>query len=203
MMGLEKSSPIFMALSDKTFITVAQVKSHLDISASTWDTVFENLIELCTQYAMEYCGGRRFISAGSDTTEYHDGRDTNIIELKNYPVQTITSVSYSSGDYDSPTWTAYNAASDYKRDMTKGLLYFASIDKGIQNIRVVYDGGYADASAVPWDIKGALIKMVSKEFDKRKARGIASESVGGASVSWVPAFDTDVLAVLDNYKRFL
>lgn len=191
-----------MALADTTFITVADVKTHLDISVSTWDTVIENLINMCTQYAMNYCGGRRFIAPASDETEYYDGDDKGMIFLDSWPVQSITSVSYASGDYDNQTWTAYNAASDYRRDMKRGILHFGGLDRGVQNIRVIYTAGYADSDAVPWDLKLGIIEAVSKEFDRRKSQGVSAESVGGASVTWSMKWDPNLTTILDNYRRF-
>lgn len=192
-----------MALAQFTFVTVSDVKTHIDETSSTWDTVIENLINMCTQYCMNYCSGRRFVAPDADVTELHDGTDSKELYLRDWPVQSITSVAYSSGDYDNPTWTAYNPKSDYRRDMRRGVLYFAGLDRGYQNIRVIYKGGYVDSDAVPYDLKLAVIEAVSKEFNRRKSQGATSESVGGASVSWRMEWDPNLTAILDNYRRFL
>jgi len=192
-----------MALHESTFVTVAEVKSHIDETSTTWDTIIESLINEVTAYAMNYCGGRRFLAPSADQTEYYDVEELQKkIFLNSWPIKSLTSVSYTSGTpYDNPTWTPYSATSDFIQDARKGVLHFASLPCGYQNIKVVYKGGYDGASNVPNDLKLAIIKEVAKEFNKRKSQGIQNESIGGGSIAWekVEAFN----ALLDNYRRFV
>lgn len=192
-----------MALHESTFVTVSEVKSHIDATSSTWDTIIESLINEVTFYAMNYCGGRRFLAPSADVTELYDVEDMqNKIFLQSWPIKSLTSVSYSSGTpYDNPTWTTYNAATDFIQDVRKGILHFASLPNGYQNIKVVYKGGYDGSSNVPHDLKLAIIKEVAKEFNKRKSQGIQNESIGGGSIAWEKAEALN--ALLDNYRRFI
>lgn len=191
-----------MALHEATFVTVAEAKSHIDETSTTWDTVIESLINEVTFYAMNYCGGRRFIAPSSDLVELYDiEQGQRKIFLNSWPIKSITSVSYSSGPYNSPTWTAYNAATDFIQDARRGVLHFASLPFGLQNIQITYKGGYDGASNVPHDLKLAIIKEVAKEFNKRKSQGIQNESIGGGSITWEKVEPLN--SILDNYRRFL
>lgn len=193
----------FMALQAYCFVTVAQMKTYLDETSSTWDTVIEDLLNECTLWVEKYCGGRRFFQSGTDVTEYYDGTDKNKIFLRSWPIISITSVSYATGDFDNPTWTAFVAASEYKRDDRKGVLHFIALPQGIQNIKVVYKGGYSSAANVPDDLHLAVKKMVAKEFGRRKSQGVTGESLGGGSISWNESVDPSLLEILDQYRIFL
>jgi len=192
-----------MAVAEFSFIAASDVKTFIDESSNTWDTLIETLIDSCTKYAMNYCGGRRFKAPAADETEYYDVDEyQKKIFLRSWPIKSITSVSYSNGQpFDNPTWTAYNAATDYNPNTRLGILTFASLPKGNQNIKVVYKGGYDGNSAVPEDLKLAMIEAVAEVLNKRKSQGISSESIGGGSITWAPA--PALNAILDNYRRFL
>lgn len=190
-----------MALENTTFITVADVKTHLDISETTWDTVIENLINYCTRFAMNYCGGRRFIAPLTDETEYYDGGSK--IFLLNYPVKSITSISYRSGAANSPTWTDIDSTNGYMVDDKRGIVHILCPVSGALAYKVVYKGGYDTAVNVPADLKMAMLLSVTTEFNRRKSLGMTSENVGGASVNWNVERDKTLLAILDNYRTFI
>lgn len=189
-----------MAAYDLT--TSTDVKSYLDITASTWDTLLANLVTNSSVWIENYCGGRRFKNSGSDVTEYYDG-DPNlegkkIIFVRNTPIISVTSVSYASGSLSSPTWIAFDATSYYVRNDRGGQLIFDSLPQGNQNIRVIYQGGYA---TIPEDLALACIQLVARIFNKRKSEGVLNESVGGASVSWDRELTPELRKTLNRYRN--
>lgn len=192
-----------MALNSYALTTVANVKTFLGISVSTYDTLIEDLIDGCTDWIEKYCGGRRFFNDGSTAvTTYFDGGEVDRLKMRlflpNFPILAITSVSYRSGTYDSPTWNAYSASSDYIRKDTTGELYFpGGLPSGVQNIRVVYRGGY---TTLPDDLIVACTRIVAKVFGKRKAQGVLNESIGGGSLAWNESMDPEVKSILDSYR---
>lgn len=192
-----------MATYDLT--TSTAVKSYLDISASTWDTLLGNLITQCTEWIEGYCGGRRFVKPSSAVTEYYDGdRDDDgrtILFLKSYPIVSITSISYMSGAYNAPTWNLFDAASYYLPDTTKNEVHFAELPVGRQNIKVIYTAGYESAS-LPNDLVLACIQLVARQFNKRKSQGVLNESVGGASLGWSNELDIELRKTLNRYRSF-
>lgn len=73
--------------------TLANVKLRLGVTTTDDDGLLSALMDSADQYIAEYCG-RDF---GDGTfTEYHPG-DTAIAFLRNYPVQTVTSVKVDPG----------------------------------------------------------------------------------------------------------
>lgn len=190
-----------MAAYDLT--TTANVKSHLGISVTTWDTLLASLITSCSVFIENYCGGIRFKNSGSDVTEYHDGdpdaEGRKIIFVKNYPIISITSVSYSSGSLSSPTWNVYDASSYYVQDNNRGEICFETLPVGKQNIRVVYQGGY---NSIPEDLALACILMVARMYTRRNSEGVTNESVGGASVNWSTELSTEIRKTLNRYRNY-
>lgn len=195
-----------MALETYALTTVALVKTYLGISSTTYDDLIEDLIDACTDWFERECGNRRFFDDGSTAvTEYHDGgdmgRNKSRIFTKRYPINSVTSISYnSSGNYSSPTWTAFSASTEYIRKDESGEIYFpGSLPAGFQNLRVIYRGGF---TTIPNDLALMCRKMVAKEFSKRKAQGITNESIGGGSIAWNEDLDPSVQRLINYYRSY-
>lgn len=197
-----------MALKSNALTSVTNVKAFLLITSSSFDTLFELFINGCSQWIENECGGRRFNDSGVDVQELidgdYDGTGRCMIFPKAWPINSITSIEYKTGSLNSPTWVAFNA-SDYTYDSEAGIIYsnasLSSIKPDRQNIRLTYQGGYVSGE-LPSDLELACVKMVAKEFDKKRSQGIVSESVGGGSVSWNEHVDPEVLSIIKKYRRF-
>lgn len=199
-----------MALKSNALTSVANVKAYLSpwIAGTTYDTLIEMLIDGVSQLIEKECGSRVFNVTDDDVVELLDGDwdGTGRCKLfpKRYPIVSITSIEYKTGSLDNPTWTAFNA-SDYTYDEEAGIIYFtaslSSIKPNRQNIRLTYKGGYA-AADLPSDLQMCCLKMVAKEFDKRRSQGATSESVGGGNVSWNEDIDPSAKAIFRKYRRF-
>lgn len=191
-----------MAVQPKDLCTVAEVKSLLNISAVTWDTILQTLITGCSKFIANYCD-RDLRSDGNDVTEYYDGYEGEIssIVLKKYPVTSITSVSSRSGSFATPTWFDYSADTDYVCNTLTGELFFNfTLPGGRQNIKVVYKGGYANG-AIPEDLNLACMKLVAKEFGRRFVQGVTAEHIGDANVNWNENMDPYFVSLLSSYKN--
>lgn len=200
-----------MPLLSYALTSVANVKAYLDITTSTKDTLIELLINGCTDWIEAECGNRRFKDSTTDITEYYDGdydstgRDK--IFLKQFPINSITSVSYKSGGNISPTWVDYSL-NDYERNDEQGVLYFANetrqyllaLPRGRQIVKVVYKAGYI---TIPSDLELCCIKLVAKELNKRKSQGLTQEGVGGATFQWNEDIAPDIKKIIANYTRWL
>lgn len=129
--------------------TKVRIKDRLQITATTFDDLFDNLI-LAITARIEQMTGRRFIQ-GTYTSELHDGSDNygslrTALIVKNAPVQTVSSVQYKAGSNSTPLWTAFDE-DDYDLDADAGILYFHSgLPRGMRNIRVTYTGGFSGYS---------------------------------------------------------
>lgn len=197
-----------MSLNSNALTTVANQKSYLGITVSTYDTLLEIFINGCSAW-IERKISRVLIKPASDAVELHDGdfdaTGRYMIFARQYPIASITSIEYKSGSLGSPTWVAFNS-NDYTFDAEAGIIYFnaslSSILPNRQNIRLTYKGGYASGS-VPSDLELACLKMVAKEFDKRKSQGVTSEGVGGGNVGWNEDVDPSILSIIKTFRRFV
>lgn len=207
-----------MALVDYAFITVTEAKTYRGLTGSANDSLLEILINAATDRIEQYLGGRRIKTSGSDIVEYHDGDYLRVgkssIFVKNFPIRSVTSVSYSlEDDYSNPTWQNYFASSEYIVDKEIGQIKILSVmPYNVKQLRVTYKGGYdtSEAPIIPQDLKMAAMMIVAKLYDTRKSQGINNESVGGGSIQWGTGdtstpfgFTNEVKAILDTYKSFV
>jgi hypothetical protein len=189
--------------------TLAKVQSFTGESSSTNVTLLEYLINSATDFIEGYCGNRRFVgdysgtpAALADVTQYYDGNGKKTLQLNRYPVSSITSISYATGDLNSPTWIAYDAKSEYKLKASTGEVYFAAaLPFGIQNIKVVLKAGYLP-STIPNDIDLACQKLVGRELNQRKSQGVTQESIAGGSINWNEELPKDIKDVLNRYRIY-
>lgn len=191
-----------MAADPKDLTTIADVKTLLSISVSTWDTLLQSLVTAASKFIANYCD-RDFCDAGSDVTEYYDGYDGEIktLRLKKFPITSITAISSRIGSFTNPTWYTYDAATQYVFKPESGEVFFTfQLPSGHQNIKVVYRGGYA-VGAFPMDLVLACQKLVGKEFSKRQSQGITNERIGEAGVNWNEGIDPTVEQYLSDYRN--
>lgn len=181
-------------------ITTAQFKTYAGITVTTWDTLLGVLIPACQAEVESYCN-RLFDTA--TYTETFDGDNSGQLQLSNYPITSITSVSYVGPDgttvampstsyrYEANTGlltlvpvsysksTAYDTMGNPLNEWTYGPRY----NRGFQNYRVVYVGGY---SSMPADLQLAMYEYVASKFNPIKNGATAdtnllSESIGDYS----------------------
>lgn len=189
-----------MAADAKDLTTIADLKSLLSISVTTWDVLLQSLVTAASKFIANYCD-RNFCSDGSDVTEYYDGYEGSIrtLQLKKYPIASITSIQSRIGTFTNPTWYTYDAATQYNFKPESGEVFFQfCLPRGHQNIKVIYKGGYLVAD-IPQDVALACQKIASKEFLKRQAQGVKNESIGGASIAWNEDLDPMIMHLLADY----
>lgn len=202
-----------MALNTNALTTVANLKSYLGLSVSTFDTLLEIFINGASKWISKRCGDRVFKEPASDAVELYDGdfdgTGRNKIFTKAWPINSITSIEYKTGSLSNPTWVAFTA-DDYTVDEQAGIIYFtggfganlSSISPNRQNIRLTYKGGFATGDENLSNLELACLKMSAKEFDKRKSQGATQESVGGGTVTWNEDLDPSISDIINPYRRF-
>ena len=160
---------------------------------------------------------RRQLDQGA-FTEYPEGRHTPFLRLREYPVQSITSVKIDS-ERSFGAGTDLIANVDYRLvngtllrtsgrvwpgayQKTTGLLYVPTVpSRGI--IQVVYTAGYA---TIPQDIVLHAHEMIALALDMAgRGRVATSESLEDYSASYQPLSGEDLLAghrqALNRYRR--
>lgn len=163
-------------------------------AATTYDAVHTVMLGMASAMVRRHCGRDEDTGfATAARTEFYSGTGGETIQLREYPVTTLTSVE--SKD-DADAYTTLVAATDYRFTARTGLLYrkgtlhgrFADGTgwgpspcwvEGNDNFRVIYTAGY---STIPADLVLAVCKLVDLMFAERKAGGaMQSESIGGYS----------------------
>lgn len=192
---------------DYTLTQTSDVKEYLNISASTYDVLIEKLVYGVTEFIQGYLGGRYLKE--STITELQDGENiSNQIILKQYPVSSVTSLSYKSGSNSSPTWNVISA-DNYDVNLPAGLIKRVGIPTGVQNVKIIYVAGYkidfanryTSTHTLPHDLSLVATQLVAKIFDKRFSEGKTNEAVEGQSVAWTYQLSEEMKATLGKYQH--
>ena len=178
--------------------TLANVKLRLGVTTSDDDGLLSALMDSADQYVAEYCG-RDF--GGGTFTEYHPG-DTPIVFLRNYPVQSVTSLkvdpAYGFGAETVRPATAYVVHPD--RGVIQSLTGpFLPIWAGLpvlhspawlrapRTVQVVYT---TPTGAVPADVREAYALLIGHWYRHVKTQvtsgfqNVLRQSAGGITVTF-------------------
>lgn len=161
-----------------SLISLDTLKEALEITGNEDDSLLRALINRATDIIESYCNGRRFISTAYTNEEY-DGKGSDYLNLKHYPVTTLTSIDRRIGDFANPSWGAlsnsfYKLIDDGERG--PGQVYYSGkFVRGVRNYRVTYTAGFA---TIPNDLQQACITLVAFLKNQTKATGMKSETLG-------------------------
>ena len=196
--------------------TTARIKTPLDISTSTFDTLIKRLLYAATDFIEKQCGGRRFEET-IYTEEIYDGsnRDRSRkewIQLKNSPVTALTTVQYNVGIISNPSWITFNT-DDFQGINDEGIIrFFQRVPRGLQNIRITYTAGYTidfatnefdDAlHTLPYDLTELCERLVVRAFKKRDSEGKRIEGFADSTITWIEDLTKEDKQVIANYRRF-
>lgn len=180
------------------------VKAALNITGSDDDARIDSLLAVVTDFIQSYCN-RTF---ASDTlTEYPkvNGYNASTVNLKRYPVTSVTSVHVST---DLPRVYGADelltADEDYILDEDPGILHRtdgSAWPTGIKAVKVVYVGGY---STIPADLERAAIEIIAVKLNKGKFQlyHVTQEDAaeGGIRMLRWEDIPTTTQQVLDDYR---
>jgi len=190
------SEPESGASSDM-LTSVSNVKSFLDISNTSDDTLIQNIIYRVTDQIQSYCR-RDFFS--TEYTEYYDGDGSKTLIVNQFPITAIDSIyddidyQWGSDDEISSDDIIFNANSN---DSKSGIInldtdYFSI---GKQNIKITYTAGY---STIPYDIEKAAILLSAIEYFTGKTFMNANSEGGNSNPE---DLKTNAFDILDLYMR--
>lgn len=195
-----------MAVQDNSLITLAYFKEVMGITTTSNDTVYEHLINAAADWLERYTG--RKLKLATYTDEVYDGSGTNTLNLKQYPVTTLTRIQRRSGYGTSADWTSLSGDT-YEIDKVDGQVIIAGNFSNRDYVyRVTYTAGYSDADGalypIPEDLKLALAQMVYLGFGNRvRDRTITSESLKNYKVTYSSeALSSESRSIFSNYKVY-
>ncbi len=179
------------------------VKQHIGIASTNTDNdaVLSALLD-ASSAAMETWVGRKFAQA--TYTEDYNGEERNSLNLKHWPVISVTSL-HDDPDRDFNSGTLIDAA-DYYVDLESGLIELVIDDSddsyftaATRNVRVVYVAGYA---TIPDDVIRACVLWTAALYANRTHIGLMSESIGGYSYTRAKFDDApeEAQALLKKYR---
>lgn len=198
--------------------TNTEYKTWAGITATTWDSLITTLISAASRRAEIACNRTRTASGATSFesgtwTEVFNGEGQEAIQLRNWPITSVTSVTLTAGD---GTTIRTVASTEYKINLANGVLAFAPSYAG-RFARVSsgdgfgpgwgsdYDNGsehgvhprFSDQyrnvtvvyvggySTVPDDLKMAIWQIVDLLFNMRaNDPTVKSESIGVRSVTY-------------------
>jgi uncharacterized phiE125 gp8 family phage protein len=185
-------------------ITLGAVKEHLNIPDAT--TTQDNVLTRYINVSMELIErelDRKILSRSY--TEYYDGRSTNRILLRNWPIISVSELwNDPSGDFTDTSNQL--SASDFNIDgegeaaigvlLRNGLLF----SKASRSIKAVYTAGYA---TVPYTLQEASILHIEYLYDARADRriGISTKGKNQENTTFLTDLPDFVKNMLDPYRR--
>lgn len=179
-------------------VPLDRLKTYLEITDTdtSRDVLLQDLTKRLSAWVEQYCD-RKF--AKGTYTEQHDGDGTDVLTVAHWPIISVASL------YDDPDRLfgagTLIAPADYViyKDQGKIQLDGLVFARGLQNVKVTYDAGYAE---IPPDLQQAVCELIADRFRNKEHQGLRSLSVGAYSIGFTEAeLPEEVRAVLDGYRR--
>jgi hypothetical protein len=182
-----------------SLISIAEYKVWAGITGTAQDALLTVLVDAVSMEVRRWCD--RNLTNGFESvsrTERYDGTGEQTIQLIEWPVASITSVTVYTADgttevLDSSTYRVNGDSGVLSRIDPKRARFpvtaFGTVqatfstqpwfEDGFDNVQVVYTGGYA---TIPADLKMACYRLTDLAYSARGRNfGIQSESLGGYS----------------------
>lgn len=170
----------------RTWVGTADLPSGASDVQETFDLLNPQVGSMIENYL-----GRRVIQ-GTVTEQKRTQPDREIYHLRNFPVQSVTSVEYDP-EARFESGSDYTVATDaYAVDLTTGRLWLdIMVDRTPFGLRVVYEGGMvADVATLETPsneyhpIAVAAAQQINHLYDRRDYQGAESVSMGRANASY-------------------
>jgi hypothetical protein len=159
-------------------------------------------------YRMAVYTGRRDWGGSESRTEYYDG-GSQFLLVNYWPVTSITSIN----DDISHVWAdstlldsdAYRILTDTPVD--SGIIFFeyAQTVGGVENLKVVYTGGYASQTAIPAPIQRAALMQIRYEMLRESGGRFATLPGSNAGMTDVDPVGMGIIPeariLLERFRR--
>lgn len=154
-------------------ISLDDIKYYLNISDNSQDDFLLKIIDMAVERINNLC--RRNLNYGI-RFDILDGNGQNLLWLKDFPVENITSIKYrtETGSFDHNLFTSGSISENTYLDKYTGkliLLNSYSLPSGNSNIQIRYLAGFMDnapepANETPKDLKSIALMMSAELFLK-------------------------------------
>ena len=192
--------------------TVARIKDRLKITDTGLDTLFLRMINAATDMIEQACE-RRFLRQTYTQEKYSVlTQNMKYLQLRNFPVTTLTTIEYKAGTPSSPNYTALITDQfELMDDGSSGIVrIYDVLPYGVNALRVTYTAGYlidfanfgTSTHTLPADLTELCERLVAKWNRRRLDQGKATEGFDGGSVTWSLDLEPEEKAILANYQRY-
>lgn len=202
-----------MAVKSYALTTRQRLIDFMGLSSSSLSTtqqnVLDRIIDVVTEY-IENVVGRR-IKKATYTNEVYDGDGSEVLQLKNYPVVSVSSVEVRASSENEDSWDSIDSK-DYYVNLDSGIIEGMGgykFVKGRKMYRVTYIAGYDFDNVNTFlsdteggDLEYAAWKLAGSAYNQRKSsQNVVSESLGDYSVSFrkTQMEDEEVGSILEKY----
>jgi len=173
--------------------TVDSAKKFLNITDTNSDSILADLVSGISKQIETDCNR---VFSKKDYTEYYDGEGSDSLPLRQYPINSITSIHDDIGrDYGA---SSLIDADDYAFDAESGIVKFDyPLACGKNNVKVVYSGGYEN---IPSDLELAANYLVAAEF-KRSRTEVNTPEGQEAKERNIESLEKKAEKIIDKYRR--
>lgn len=182
-----------------TLCSLDALKTYLDITENTKDTMLTQLLEYATERFQTLT--HRVIPKTKHEDEKHDGTEQQWFYVDNYPIIGITSIYWDSdGDYETEDLVE---SDNYRYDANSGKVWrtAGTWAKGLNAIKITYTAGY---ETIPKDVETFVKKLAALEYKRsdQDRIGVLSHSFGDATTSYdTQNLPDDLGAIVEDYRR--
>jgi uncharacterized phiE125 gp8 family phage protein len=176
-------------------VTLSEIKEHLRISYNDDDSLIETYITVAREYCEQY-QNRAYITQTIEQTL--DDYPSNIHELPRPPLQSVTSIKYTSDAGIEATYSSNNYVVDIasfvgRVALKNNLAYPTTTLQSIAGVKIRYVAGYGNtADTVPSMVKHAIKLIVGHLYENR-------ENIVEKSLSEIPM---GVKSLLDMNRKW-
>lgn len=180
-------------------VSLAEAKLHLRVDISTDDTLIETLITAARQHLETLCRPR--IAMITQTWQYIADcwPSSDTLELRPWPLQSVSSISYTDEDGMTATFSSANylvdTSSEPGRIRLKSAASWPTVSlRELNGLVIQFVAGWgADGSTVPAPLRQALLLLVAHWYENREIA-----LVTGAMASEIPF---TVQALVQPWRR--
>lgn len=156
-------------------LTLAEAKAHLRITSSAEDALITSLIVA----ARDLCQSETGRALLPQTWELSLDDFCDDMPIGRAPVASITSIKYTDVDNVEQTLASTEYVLDSSSDSQARVVLavdksWPSVYGGINNVRIRYVAGYANAAAVPQTLKQWMLLQISHWFRNRESVSIGN-----------------------------
>ncbi len=162
-----------MTLVTYALIDYQTLKDYLGITDNSQQDFLIGLINRSTAMIEKYCQ-RRF-KLTTYTEEEYDGTGTCYLNLKNYPIVSITSSQKNFGSVGDTDWDDLESQFFKALNDTGQIYYSAGFARRVRAYRFTYSAGYSE---IPDDLQEACLQLCSYIYNAGKSKGLRSENLG-------------------------